>query len=318
MGLVVDVGSGQSSQSLANRRSRAEAAAHSHSQSQEPTAPNPMGVPLKNGVEAAPDSEDEALTIPSQQWHTGEPNPFDSRYGGSKLDLVVPAACMIRIEMGCRCCLLRKLWGPSSPIQRLREMPSDGSGSRLYLEAHPDVGKTNTAVMYGMRDVDAKPILFCHRAFSSCVSIGEARAKQFKVSRCQKRDLHSAQHEKDILLESFSDKHRFGCFCSFTLFEGSSLVLSVLLCKTNHGFCVSFSGRQRHGLLCWLEPMFVFYAYPVQGVGERSAPIHYRMVKLYKKCLVPIHVTTGLYGICLYLDIASMKEHSLNRIHDCQ
>ncbi|XLT08446.1 hypothetical protein HN51_054239, partial [Arachis hypogaea] len=122
-----------SSQSLANRRSRAEAAAHSHSQSQEPTAPNPMGVPLKNGVEAAPDSEDEALTIPSQQWHTGEPNPFDSRYGGSKLDLVVPAACMIRIEMGCRCCLLRKLWGPSSPIQRLREMPSDGSGSRLYL-----------------------------------------------------------------------------------------------------------------------------------------------------------------------------------------
>ncbi|XLQ98841.1 hypothetical protein HN51_053594 [Arachis hypogaea] len=285
MGLVVDVGSGQSSQSLANRRSRAEAAPHSHSQSQEPTAPNPMGVPLKNGVEAAPDSEDEAWTIPSQQWHTGEPNPFDSRYGGSKLDLVVPAACMIRIEMGCRCCLLRKLWGPSSPIQRLREMPSDGSGSRLYLEAHPDVGKSNTAVMYGMRDVDAKPILFCHRAFSSCVSIGEARAKQFKVSKCQKRDLHSAQHEKDILLESFSGKH---------------------------------SGRQRHGLLCWLEPMFVFYAYPVQGVGERSAPIHYRMVKLYKKCLVPIHVTTGLYGICLYLDISSMKEHSLNRIHDCQ
>ncbi|XLT45720.1 hypothetical protein HN873_038324 [Arachis hypogaea] len=199
MGLVVDVGSGQkprslnaipnptqSSQSLANRRSRAEAAPHSHSQSQEPTAPNPMGVPLKNGVEAAPDSEDEAWTIPSQQWHTGEPNPFDSRYGGSKLDLVVPAACMIRIEMGCRCCLLRKLWDPSSPIQRLREMPSDGSGSRLYLvDEIPSVyvsdyrssvqcgGTSNTGVMYGMRDVDAKPILFCHRAFSSCVSIGE-------------------------------------------------------------------------------------------------------------------------------------------------
>ncbi|XLT83236.1 hypothetical protein HN873_004989 [Arachis hypogaea] len=157
MGLVVDVGSGQSSQSLANRPSRAEAAPHSHSQSQEPTPPNPMGVPLKNRVQAAPKSEEEAWTIPSQQWHTGEPNPFDSRYGGSKLDLVVPAACMIRIEMGCRCCLLRKLWGPSSPIQ----------------EAHPDLGKTNTAVMYGMRDLDAKPILFCHRPFSSCVSIGE-------------------------------------------------------------------------------------------------------------------------------------------------
>ncbi|XLU93394.1 hypothetical protein S245_007746, partial [Arachis hypogaea] len=167
MGLVVDVGSGQSSQSLANRRSRAEAAPHSHSQSQEPTPPNPMGVPLKNRVQAAPESEEEAWTIPSQQWHTGEPNPFDSRYGGSKLDLVVPAACMIRIEMGCRCCLLPKLWGPSSPIQRLREMPSDGSGT------HPDLGKTNTAVMYGMRDLDAKPILFCHRPFSSCVSIVE-------------------------------------------------------------------------------------------------------------------------------------------------
>ncbi|XLS48002.1 hypothetical protein HN51_022360 [Arachis hypogaea] len=159
MGLVVDVGSGQSSQSLANRPSRAEAAPHSHSQSQEPTPPNPMGVPLKNRVQAAPKSEEEAWTIPSQQWHTGEPNPFDSRYGGSKLDLVVPAACMIRIEMGCRCCLLRKLWGPSSPIQ----------------EAHPDLGKTNTAVMYGMRDLDAKPILFCHRPFSSCVSIGEVQ-----------------------------------------------------------------------------------------------------------------------------------------------
>ncbi|XLR64253.1 hypothetical protein S83_014925, partial [Arachis hypogaea] len=29
-------------------------------------------------------------------------------------------------------------------------------------EAHPDLGKTNTAGMYGMRDLDAKPILFCH------------------------------------------------------------------------------------------------------------------------------------------------------------
>ncbi|XLS96824.1 hypothetical protein HN51_039559, partial [Arachis hypogaea] len=27
--------------------------------------------------------------------------------------------------------------------------------------------------MYGMRDSDAKPILFCHRPFSWCVSIGE-------------------------------------------------------------------------------------------------------------------------------------------------
>ncbi|XLR24333.1 hypothetical protein HN51_070839 [Arachis hypogaea] len=109
-----------------------------------------MRVPLKNRLQAAPESQEAAWTIPSQQWHTGEPNPFDSRYGDSNLDLVVPAACIIGIDMGCPCCLLPKWWGPSSPIQ----------------EAHPDLGKTNTAGMYGMRDLDAKPILFCHRPFS--------------------------------------------------------------------------------------------------------------------------------------------------------
>ncbi|XLR70073.1 hypothetical protein S83_020745 [Arachis hypogaea] len=119
-----------------------------------------MRVPLKNRFQAAPESHGAAWTIPSQQWQTGEPNPFESRYGGSNLDLVVPAACIIGIEMGCSCCLLSKWWGPSSPIQRLREMPSDGS------ETHLDLGKTNTAGMYGMRDLNAKPILFCHRPFS--------------------------------------------------------------------------------------------------------------------------------------------------------
>ncbi|XLR69274.1 hypothetical protein S83_019946 [Arachis hypogaea] len=91
-----------------------------------------MRVPLKNRLQAAPESQEAAWTIPSQQWHTGEPYPFDSRYGGSNLDPVVPAACIIGIEMGCLCCLIPKWWGPSSPIQRLREMPSDGSESRLY------------------------------------------------------------------------------------------------------------------------------------------------------------------------------------------
>ncbi|XLR14754.1 hypothetical protein S83_042692 [Arachis hypogaea] len=109
-----------------------------------------MRVPLKNRFQAAPESHGAAWTIPSQQWQTGEPNPFESRYGGSNLDLVVPAACIIGIEMGCSCCLLSKWWGPSSPIQ----------------EAHPDLEKTNTAGMYGMRDLNAKPILFCHRPFS--------------------------------------------------------------------------------------------------------------------------------------------------------
>ncbi|XLU50401.1 hypothetical protein S245_045215, partial [Arachis hypogaea] len=30
-----------------------------------------------------------------------------------------------------------------------------------------------TAGMYGMTDADVKPILFCHRQFNWCVSIGE-------------------------------------------------------------------------------------------------------------------------------------------------
>ncbi|QHO46901.1 uncharacterized protein DS421_6g191680 [Arachis hypogaea] len=76
-----------------------------------------MRVPLKNRLQAAPESQEAAWTIPSQQWHTGEPYPFDSRYGGSNLDPVVPAACIIGIEMGCLCCLIPKWWGPSSPIQ---------------------------------------------------------------------------------------------------------------------------------------------------------------------------------------------------------
>ncbi|KAL4372734.1 hypothetical protein AHAS_Ahas05G0011400 [Arachis hypogaea] len=35
-----------------------------------------MRVPLKNRLQAAPESQEEAGTIPSQQWHTGEPYPF--------------------------------------------------------------------------------------------------------------------------------------------------------------------------------------------------------------------------------------------------
>ncbi|QHN81805.1 uncharacterized protein DS421_20g690140 [Arachis hypogaea] len=102
-----------------------------------------MRVPLKNRFQAAPESHGAAWTIPSQQWQTGKPNPFESRYGGSNLDLVVPAACIIGIEMGCSCCLLSKWWGPSSPIQVDEILSVDVSDYRSSLQCGgTNVGST--------------------------------------------------------------------------------------------------------------------------------------------------------------------------------
>ncbi|RYQ94527.1 hypothetical protein Ahy_B08g089459 isoform B [Arachis hypogaea] len=69
-----------------SRRRSAEQAPPSHSQSKEPARPNPLRVSQNERLLVAPDSDEAAQTIPSEECQTGKPNPSDTKYGASISD----------------------------------------------------------------------------------------------------------------------------------------------------------------------------------------------------------------------------------------